>query len=232
MVYDPCGQLRVRQKALHQKILRPRLDRSPYSYGGIPDKNQLDCAGQHLGQQFVYTGEIRSFYPSIHFDRVRRLFLGLGCSTEVTRALTRLTTSHHQLEQGFITSPIIADRIFRSADERIARLCANYGLIYTRYVDDITISGPFNLEKTVVGFSRSRRGEHSPPRRVSGGFRTGRKCRGSVRGSRQPLEFAGNCSQLGMRFPRYGVTVRLLSATCWEPENAKKRVQCGHFSTE
>ena len=95
----------------------PRLIDAPNSHGGVPDKSQLTCVQQHLQQNFVYSGDIRNFYPRIHFERVRRLYLGLGCSAEVARALTRLCTNHHRLEQGFITSPILADRIFRPADE-------------------------------------------------------------------------------------------------------------------
>src|SRR5262249_16564199 len=72
------------------------------------------------------------------------------CSTEVAKVLTRLCTNHHRLEQGFITSPILADRIFRPADERIIHLCDKRGLIYTRYVDDLTISSPFNLKKSDI----------------------------------------------------------------------------------
>jgi RNA-directed DNA polymerase len=146
-VYDPFGPLRSLQRALYKKVLLPGLDRCANSHGGVPDKNQLTCVEQHKRQKFVYCGDIQSFYPGIHFERVRLLFIGLGCSAEVARALTRLCTNHHRLEQGFITSPILADRIFRPADERIIRLCDKYGLVYTRYVDDITISSPFNLKR-------------------------------------------------------------------------------------
>lgn len=149
-VYNPLGQLRVLQRALHQTILLSRLDRSPHSFGGVRKQNQVRCARWHLGQKFVYTADIRRFYPSIHFSRVMRLFGELGCSTEVARALTRLTTTNYRLEQGFITSPILADRIFQQADKRIAGLCAKARLVYTRYVDDITISGPFNLKKSGI----------------------------------------------------------------------------------
>jgi hypothetical protein len=47
-----------------------------------------------------------------------------------------------------ITSPILADQVLGRVDRRIAGACEKEKLTYTRYVDDITISGPFNLERS------------------------------------------------------------------------------------
>jgi hypothetical protein len=46
---------------------------------------------------------------------------------------------------GLITSPILADCLMQRADRRIGRMCEQSGLIYTRYVDDITISGCYPI---------------------------------------------------------------------------------------
>jgi RNA-directed DNA polymerase len=148
VVYNPRKSLRHIQKAIYKKLLLPNFSRSPHSYGGVKGKNAVDCVQQHAKQRFFYSCDIKSFFPSIHFSRVKRLFLRHGCSDDVARALTRLTTHNHRLEQGFLTSPIIADRIFRQADRRIASLAKKHGLVYTRFVDDITISAPFNLKKS------------------------------------------------------------------------------------
>jgi hypothetical protein len=150
VVYDPRGRLRHLQKKLHTMILQPGLERFPNSHGGVQGRNILTGVRPHRKQRFVYSGDIQNFYPSIHFSRVRQLYLQLGCSDEAARVLTRLCTNNHRLEQGFITSPILADRLFRPADERIVRLCVKHGLAYTRYVDDITISSPFSLEKSGI----------------------------------------------------------------------------------
>lgn len=150
IVHAPQGPLRALQSRLLRNVLLPRFDRSANSYGGVPGRNQVGCARQHLRQKFVYSGDIRNFYPSIHFERVRRLFRVLGCSDEVANAITRLTTKGHRLAQGFITSPIIADRMFRPADLRITALCEKEGLTYTRFVDDLIISAPFDLEKSGI----------------------------------------------------------------------------------
>src|SRR5208282_545719 len=91
-VYDPVGRLRVLQKALQRNIFLPRLDRFAKSHGGVRGRNQLTCVTEHANQKFVYCADIQSFYPSIHFERIRDLFLRLGCSEEAGRILTRLCT--------------------------------------------------------------------------------------------------------------------------------------------
>ena len=45
-----------------------------------------------------------------------------------------------------MTSPILADAILCDADRRIGVACEKSRLRYTRFVDDIFVSGPFDLE--------------------------------------------------------------------------------------
>jgi hypothetical protein len=51
---------------------------------------------------------------------------------------------------GLCTSPILADQLLIDIDRRIAAACAKAKLIYTRYVDDITISGAFDLSNAGI----------------------------------------------------------------------------------
>ena len=78
-----------------------------------------------------------------------------------TFSVLKICTFRHHLALGLITSPILADQMLRPIDNRIAAACQKAGLVYTRYVDDITISGPFNLERS--GFANLTQrilGEH------------------------------------------------------------------------
>jgi Reverse transcriptase (RNA-dependent DNA polymerase) len=150
VVYDPRGPLRRLQKTLYAKILLPGLERSRDSHGGVKGKNILTCIAPHTTRRFVYSGDIQNFYPSIRYERVKQLFLDLRCSAEVAKMLTRLCTNHYRLEQGFITSPILADQIFRPADQMIVKLCEVHGMKYGRFVDDLILSSPFNLERSGI----------------------------------------------------------------------------------
>lgn len=147
------GILRQLQSRMLCKILMPALPISDYSHGGIRGRHIKTNVEPHLESIFVFTTDISNFYPTISHNRVYRLFVEkFQCAPDVARICTRLCTYKYHLALGLITSPILADQIMHQVDIRIAGACKKADLIYTRYVDDLTISGPYNIEKS--GFSR------------------------------------------------------------------------------
>ena len=77
----------------------------------------------------------------------RLFFKTLGCSPDVSRLITKLTTFDYHLALGLITSPILANQLLAQTDSRIGSLCERNGMTYTRFVDDISISAPFDFQK-------------------------------------------------------------------------------------
>lgn len=151
-VVNPIDPVRSWQKALYKRVLLPKLRPSSYSHGGVVGRSILSNAKAHIGQRFLFNTDISKFYPSIHYTKVYRLFLeDFECSPDVASLCTRLCTCKHHLALGLITSPILADQLLARVDTRLGRACEQSGLVYTRYVDDISISGPFDLRKS--GFS-------------------------------------------------------------------------------
>ena len=150
-VLDVQGALRRAQKRIHQLILRPGLVPSDYSFGCVRGRHIKMNAEQHLRSQFAFTCDITDFYPSIRSSRVYRFYAdGQGCSPDVARLLTRLCTYRYHLALGLITSPLLANHFLKPIDKRIAAVAESANLVYTRYVDDITLSGPFDLQNTRI----------------------------------------------------------------------------------
>lgn len=148
-VLNVRGQLRQLQSRMLRSILLPALPVSQYSHGGVRRRHIKTNLEPHLVSTFVFTTDISDFYPSISHSRVYRLFAGaFECSPDVARICTRLCTYDHHLALGLITSPILADQVMHRIDERIGRACRQAKLVYTRYVDDLTISGGYDLEKS------------------------------------------------------------------------------------
>ncbi len=153
IVVDVQGTMRAYQLRLYKRVLLPKLAPSMHSHGGVKNRSIKTNAEPHLRSSHAFKTDISNYYPSIHHSRIYRLFTNsFGCSPDVARICTRICTYHHHLALGLITSPILADQILRRVDRRIAGLCAKNQLVYTRYVDDITISGRYDLEKS--GFAR------------------------------------------------------------------------------
>ncbi len=109
--------------------------------GFIPMKSIVLNASIHLRKKYILKMDIKDFFPSIDFCKVRGLFFELGYNKDVATALANICVFRGQLPQGAPTSPYLANLICRELDKRIYNLCRKYRLCYTRYADDITISG-------------------------------------------------------------------------------------------
>ncbi len=150
VVVSPQGQMRTLQRRLYRRVLAPGLDRSPYSHGGVPGRSVLTNVRGHIGQPFLFTADIADFYPSIHWKRVLRLFTALNCSSKVASICARICTYRNSLSQGLLTSPILADQLMRPVDNRIAAACHKLAATYTRFVDDLAVSAPFDLKASGI----------------------------------------------------------------------------------
>jgi RNA-directed DNA polymerase len=152
-VINVIGPLRYLQDRLLTRVLTPRLIPSPFNHGSVRGRSIKTNIAEHLGAKFVFTTDITKFFPSITSNRIYRLFSQeLDCSPDVARILTRLCTYRYHLALGLPTSPILADQVLRVVDVRIGTYCANAELTYTRFVDDLTISGSydFTVEKNRI----------------------------------------------------------------------------------
>jgi len=97
----------------------------------------------HEGARFLWVADVRSFYPSISFRAVYKIFSELGCTADVARLLTRLTTHRHCLPQGAPTSPLLANLHMRFSGlaARLEGIASQHHLAVTVFGDDILLSG-------------------------------------------------------------------------------------------
>jgi RNA-directed DNA polymerase len=91
--------------------------------------------------------DIKSCFPSITVQKVRRVFEDIGFSGEALSILTKLTTWDFQLPQGPPTSPAIANLALANLDRRQLGVAKQHGFTYTRFVDDMSASGGMRLRK-------------------------------------------------------------------------------------
>ncbi len=150
-VVDVRNPLRRLQSRFYRNVLLRKLTISPYNHGGVRGRHIKTHFSPHAKSVFVFKADVSNFYPSIHHTRVYRLFLNrFKCVPDVARLCTRLCTYEHHLALGLITSPILADQVFADTDRRIGAACKKAGLVYTRFVDDLTISGPYDLQQSGI----------------------------------------------------------------------------------
>jgi hypothetical protein len=147
-------------------------------HGSVRGRSCLTNARPHVNAQAWLQLDIKDFFPSIHPKRVYRMFVvDCGCSPDVARLLTQLTTTERHLPQGFSTSPAIANLLARPLARRLAKLAFQHAATFTQYLDDMTISGPehvLRLKNTALKIIRQA-GFRVSPNKVKA-TRKGQEC--------------------------------------------------------
>ena len=151
--------MRIAQSWINLNILE-KLTPSSYCYAFRPKTSILDNAEQHVKKKVIVKLDVRDFFPSITFNRVRGYFEYLGYNPGVATVLALLTTDAprvritikgrsqivavgaRSLPQGACTSPALANLIASRLDARLAGFIETLDgqWSYTRYADDLTFS--------------------------------------------------------------------------------------------
>jgi retron-type reverse transcriptase len=136
-----------------------RLEVEAHAHGFVPGRSIVSNAAPHVNRKIVINLDLKDFFPSITFRRVKGLFHKVGYSEHVATVLALLCTEpprlateldgkvyhvalgQRVLPQGACTSPAITNALCRRLDRRLAGLAHKHGFTYTRYADDLTFSG-------------------------------------------------------------------------------------------
>ncbi|CAD5969374.1 reverse transcriptase domain-containing protein [Planktothrix agardhii] len=137
----PATALKIIQKKLNQ-VLQFVYKPKPSVHGFVLNKNIATNAKPHAKKRYVLNVDLKDFFPSINFGRVRGLFMALpyGLSSEVATVLAQICCYNNQLPQGAPTSPIVSNMICAKMDSQLQQLAKKLRCTYTRYADDITFS--------------------------------------------------------------------------------------------
>jgi len=154
IMYPSIGVLKNVQSRIKDRIFN-RIKFPYYVQGGVKKCSNLTNANFHKGNKFFFITDIKSFFPSIKSHEIYQTLIRLEFSPDVAHILTKLTTYKGQLPQGTPTSTALANLTFIIVDEKLINFCLEDKLVYTRYVDDITISGKSDFKSysdTIIKF--------------------------------------------------------------------------------
>jgi RNA-directed DNA polymerase len=131
-------------KILQQKllaILSELYEPTRSAHGYIRGRSIVSNARRHEGKRWVLNVDLKDFFPSINFGRVRGLFIQrYRLDASVATVLAQLCTRENHLPQGAPTSPIISNMICIGLDRELHSFVREQMSWYTRYSDDLTIS--------------------------------------------------------------------------------------------
>lgn len=129
---------------------------SDYAMGFTEERSVVTNADMHKGHNYVFNIDLKDFFPSIHQARIwKRLQLKpLLFKQPIANVVAGLCSMKEKMEDGSVryvlpqgapTSPIITNMICDNLDRRLAGLAKRFGVVYSRYADDITFSSMHNV---------------------------------------------------------------------------------------
>jgi retron-type reverse transcriptase len=142
----PSEALKQLQRNIYDHILS-KVPLLPCVLGGVRGKSPIENAAIHTKKPVVFKMDIAQCFPSIGPKRILTIFLSLGFGPEAAGLLTKVTSWQNQLPQGAPTSSALANFALFRVDQRITRLVEQQGFYYSRWVDDLTFSGPERIIK-------------------------------------------------------------------------------------
>jgi len=169
-IHAPVQGLKTIQKCLNL-VLQCVFEPHTAATGFVPGKSIVDNAMVHKGMHYVYNIDLKDFFPSIGFKRVK-VCLGLppfDLNDEIQdgRGLLAFFITHlcctsmevqrkdesgswikevrFVLPQGAPTSPTITNVVSQRLDRKLTGVAKRFGANYSRYADDITFSSYHNI---------------------------------------------------------------------------------------
>ena len=157
MISAPMPRLKKAQYWLLDSVLN-KVQLHPNAHGFVYKKSILTNALPHLKADILINLDLKDFFPTITYPRVKGVFRKLGYSDAIATIFALLTTepqieevemdgqtfytatSERKLPQGAPTSPAITNILCRKLDNRLLGLAKKYNYSYTRYADDLSFS--------------------------------------------------------------------------------------------
>ena len=170
-----------RLKALQRRVLHEILDFIAVhgaAHGFVGGRSARTHALAHVGRRVVVRLDLEDFFAGVTAARVFGIFRAAGYPESVAHVLTglctntvpaaesvpghwrlsrRLATPH--LPQGAPTSPALANLAAFSLDRRLTGLAAAIGATYTRYADDLVLSGDAHVRTPAAAIAEIARAE-------------------------------------------------------------------------
>ena len=145
------------QRWINKHILK-NIGTAKYCHGFTKNRSIVTNATPHLNQKCLLHMDLKDFFTSIHKKQVIKVFRTAGYPPNVSYFLASLCCVDDYLPQGAATSPALSNIVAFGLDVRLTALAKKYEFKYTRYADDLTISGNYIphafieiVEKIIIG---------------------------------------------------------------------------------
>jgi retron-type reverse transcriptase len=157
LISAPMPRLKQAQRWVLENILE-KVDIHDAAHGFRVSRSIVTNAHPHVGAECIINIDLKDFFPTVNYKRVKGLFRSLGYSEAAATIFALLCTEadreevemdgkkyfvargQRHLPQGSPASPAITNLLCRRLDRRLQKMAEDAGFTYTRYADDLTFS--------------------------------------------------------------------------------------------
>ena len=146
-VYAPSAKLKQVHRFLNSTILEYADFNKDvvFSYRkGFSTRNAVE---KHANNSFFFQTDISNFYGNIHQENVihslseQLTHIPISDIEDYLEKIIKLVVVDNHIPAGFSTSPLLSNICLFHFDNALLNYCQDNSLIYTRYSDDLIISG-------------------------------------------------------------------------------------------
>lgn len=126
-----------------EELEQAGLRKNDSAHGFKRNRTIMTNAMEHRNRRFVFNADIKDFFSSINFGRVRGFFIKdkhFALNPSVATVIAQIACHNNALPQGSPSSPVISNLIAHVLDTHAVSLAQHAGCYYTRYADDLTFS--------------------------------------------------------------------------------------------
>jgi RNA-directed DNA polymerase len=120
------------------------------TYGYVRGRNIKENASRHVGKKVIFRCDLENYFPSIGIDRLATRLKEIGLKEEAAAAIAKFTTIEGALALGLNASPLLSNIVSLNLDTKLSEFARHHGYVYTRYADDITISGDTRPDQKTI----------------------------------------------------------------------------------
>lgn len=149
-ILAPTPKLKLLQRRLANFLYLALADidktgapRRQLSHGFAKHLSIVTNAAVHKRRRYVLNLDLKDFFPSINFGRVRGMFIKdkrFALDPKIATLIAQIACHDHVLPQGSPCSPVISNIVGHLLDIRLVRFAKAHKCTYSRYADDITFS--------------------------------------------------------------------------------------------
>ncbi len=159
VLHVPDAKLARAQRKVLRKIFN-KVDYPAWVAAYVPGRSVVEAAEVHAGRGALIVLDIKDFFPSTRRAWVRDALQGeLGLGRKASEILATLLTAPEVpgtrtrfiLPQGAPTSGAVANLVaMHRLDPGVRAVCAEFGMDYTRYADDLAFSSMEPVSRETV----------------------------------------------------------------------------------